>query len=149
ADADTFVAEQVQLGTMMRADDLPATANRLHHWVAGHPDLVRTDALRDAVGFLTDPPLPTLTRFGYGRLFAAAVATIPPRLRTITGVGVSPIRVRTGVALVGLLRWSLGPSPSWWAALERVGAPVPTDVEFLRPPPIDGFVDAVGRIGRE
>lgn len=137
--ADSFVGEQANLGRMLGADDLPKTARELHNWVATHPALERTDALREAMAFLTDPPLPGLASIGYRALFATAVTTIPPRLRTITGVSASAPRVAVGTRLIRTLRWALGASPSWWVALERVGAPLPTDVEFLRPPPIPGI----------
>lgn len=138
-DADRFVAEQAELGAMLRADDLPTTARGLHNWIATHPELEHTDALREAMVFLSDPPLPGLTRVGYQALYATAVVTIPPRLRTITGAGAPPSRVTAGKALIGGLRWALGASPSWWLALERVGAPVPDNVDFLRPPPVAGI----------
>lgn len=139
AEADSFVAEQAQLGALLRADDLPTTAKGLHAWVATHADLQRTDALREAMTFLSDPPLPGVTRVGYQALYAAAVVTIPPRLRTITGVGARPSKVAAGKTLLATLRWALGPSPSLWLGLERTGTPIPADMVFLRPPPVDGI----------
>jgi uncharacterized protein (DUF2236 family) len=138
SDADRFVAEQTALGALLRADDLPTTAAGLHRWIATHPEIQRTDALREAMTFLSDPPLPGVTRIGYQALHAAAVATIPPRLRTITGVGARGSKVAAGKALLATMRWALGPSPSWWLALERVGAPMPEHVMFLRPPAVEG-----------
>ncbi len=137
-DADRFVLEQTSLGARLRSDDLPETRSDLGMWVEQHESLGPTDAMRDAVSFLTDPPLPSVTRIGYGALYAAAVSTIPDRIADIIGVETSKTKVIAGTALLSTLRWALGPSPSWWLALERTDSPIPDGVRFLRPPPIDG-----------
>lgn len=138
-DANGFVLEQSRLGAKLRSDDLPETRSDLAAWVSNHPALARTKAMQDAVAFLKDPPLPTTARLGYRALYAAAVSTIPDRIADIIGVGASQPAVATGTALLSTLRWALGPSPSWWLALERTGSPVPTGVRFLRPPPVTGI----------
>lgn len=135
-DADRFVAEQTALGAKLRSNDLPDTRADLHAWVADHPALAPTQAMHDAVEFLKDPPLPTSARIGYRALYAAAVSTIPERVAEIIGVEASRPAIATGRALLSTLRWALGPSPSWWIALERTGAPIPPGVRFLRPPPV-------------
>lgn len=136
ADADRFVLEQTRLGAKLRADDLPETREALRDWVADHPDVAPTQGMTDAMSFLTDPPLPPTARIGYRMLFAAAVSTIPDRIAKTIGVEASAPAVASGRALLATLRWALGPSPSWWLALERTGTPIPPGVRFLRPPPV-------------
>lgn len=79
----------------------------------------------EAVEFLTDPPLETGQRLGYRLLAAAAIDTIPDRLRSVLGLHASAPRVAAGNTTLGFLRWALGYSPSWQLALIRSGAPIP------------------------
>jgi uncharacterized protein (DUF2236 family) len=124
-EADTFVAEQARIGALLDASPLPTTAGELAAWIAGHPALERSDALREAVEFLRDPPLSAGVRLGYRPLFAAAVATIPADLRATIGIDSSRGATAVGRLAVDALRWALGSSPSWHVALVRSGAPVP------------------------
>ena len=64
------------------------------------------------------------------RLFRAAVATLPPRIRTIIGVRAWPGAVVMGRVVTTMLRLTLGSSISWRLALLRVGAPEPDGVTF-------------------
>jgi uncharacterized protein (DUF2236 family) len=136
--ADEFVAEQVELGRMLHAGELPDTAEDLALWIASHPAIGPSPGMQHAVAFLRDPPLPTAARLGYRVLFQAAVATLPDRITTILGVSALPGALPSGRALVGALRWAMGSSPSWWLALERVGAEPPEGVHFRRFPPAEG-----------
>jgi len=147
-DADRFVVENHRLGESLRAVDLPATAGELSTWVAEHPAIAPSAAMSDTISFLADPPLPTAAHIGYRRLFDAAVTTIPDPVRTVLGLEPRPGAALMGQSIMSVLRWAMGSSPSWWLAVERVGAPLPTGVAFRRPPPVEGiderFADTAG-----
>ena len=132
ADADRFVREQTRIGALLGADPMPETAAELADWIATHPALATSKAQRDAVEFLSSPPLSPPVRVGYAVLHQAAAATLPPRISEL--IGVEPIRGahRLGRAAIGALRWSLGSSPAWHVSLVRAGAPVPDGV-FRQP----------------
>lgn len=135
ADADRFVAEQARIGRLLDADPLPETAAELHEWIAGHEEAGPSPGMAEAVEFLATPPLESAgMRLGYRILQAAAVATIPARIREVLGVSRRAGAVTAGAGLVSGLRWALGSSPSWKLALTRVGAPVPEGL-FRQPMP--------------
>lgn len=131
-EADRFVAEQARIGALLGSDPLPATATELSGWITDHRDLAPSPEMRDAVEFLTDPPLPATLWIGYKALLEAALAITPPRLRRILGVTPAPGAGAIGDASVFGLQWALGASPSWKAALIRSGAAVP-DHLFKQP----------------
>jgi uncharacterized protein (DUF2236 family) len=131
-DADRFVAEQTRVGELLDAAPLPATAAGLASWIADHPEAGRSPGMTEAMDFLRTPPLPLGVRIPYRLMFAAAVATMPVRLRRILGVRRWPGAILVGRAMMGFLRWALGSSPSWHLALIRVGAHVP-DGMFRQP----------------
>jgi uncharacterized protein (DUF2236 family) len=133
-DADRFVAEQTRVGALLDADPMPATADALSAWLEHHAGAGRSPAMEEAIGFLRKPPLPFTIRIGYRVMFAAAAATIPPRLRRVLGLRRIPGAILAGRAVTRFLRWALGSSPSWHLALIRVGAPVP-DGLFRQPLP--------------
>ncbi len=135
ADADRFVAEQARIGRLLDANPTPETAADLTEWVAEHPDAAESPGMHETVAFLGDPPLNEAQKVGYRLLYGAAVATIPPRIRSILGVEPGPLAVPSGRAAVGFLRWALGSSPSWNLALVRVGADIPEDL-FRQPLPV-------------
>ncbi len=143
-EADRFVAEQSEVGRLLEAYPLPATAVDLAEWVEWHPHLAPSPGMEDAVEFLRHPPLETVgQKAGYQVMQAAAVATLPERLRRVLDVERRPGALRAGRALIATLRWALGMSPSWNLALVRVGAPVPVGLfRQLLPPPEAG---ATGR----
>lgn len=137
---DRFVAEQVRLGALLDSDPLPDTAAGLSSWLADHPDVGPSPGMAEAVRFLRNPPLSPGQRAGYRVLFAAAVATLPDRLRDVLGVSDGPVgdaeRVLfgrpAGHVSSRLLSWGLGDSPAWQVALLRTGAA--QDVgDFRRP----------------
>lgn len=136
AEADLFVTEQTAVGELLDADPMPETAAALADWVASHPDLVPTEGMKAAVAFLRNPPLSPGLKLGYLLLYAGAVSTIPPRVRQVLGVRAVPGGHLAGKAVVGLLRWALGFSPSWNLALIRVGAEIP-DGLFHQPLPTE------------
>lgn len=122
-EADQFVIEQAQIGRLLGAYPLPQTARELSEWIANHPDLAPTEGLDRAIAFLRRPPLSIPVRVGYQWLLEAAAATLPPRIVSITGLAVPS--GNAGRHAVSALRWALGASPAWHAALVRSGAPIP------------------------
>lgn len=133
-EADRFVREQTKIGALLGADPMPETARELSAWIAEHPDLAPTDAQRDAIEFLSAPPLSPPVKVGYLLLHQAAVATLPDRIRDIIGLDARPGAESVGRAAISGLRWALGSSPSWHVSLVRTGAPVP-DGLFRQPLP--------------
>ncbi len=125
AERDAYVAEQTQVGAMLDAEPLPATARGLADWVADHPALDRSPGMVETVQFLKNPPLDPPLKAGYLALFDAAAATLPSRLAEILEVRALPGARLRGRTAVGFLRWAMGSSPTWKLALIRSGAPIP------------------------
>ncbi|CAN5833588.1 hypothetical protein BH23ACT4_BH23ACT4_02270 [soil metagenome] len=125
AECDVFVQEQTRVGALLHSNPMPASASELHRWIAEHPDLDPSSAMRDAVDFLKDPPLDRAIKPAYHLLHNAAAATLPIRLRTILGLKPPLFSIQAGKVAVNALRWALSYSPSWEVALIRSGAPVP------------------------
>jgi uncharacterized protein (DUF2236 family) len=124
-EADRFVAEQAEIGRMLRADPLPLTADELTNWVAEHPAVGPSPGMREAMEFLESPPLDPVVRLGYALLAKAAIAIIPARLRDILEIDTTPGARAIGASSTAFLRWALGSSPRWRVSLIRVGADVP------------------------
>lgn len=136
-EADRFVAEQAQIGRLLDAKPVPETAAELAHWIRSHEGISSSPGMRDAVEFLTDPPLEGAgLKVGYRVLQAGAVATLPPRLRRVLCLRAGPGAIEATRGIVASLRWAMGSSPSWHLALIRVGAPVPENL-FRQPLPVD------------
>ena len=123
-EADRFVAEQARVGRLLDADPIPETAAELSRWVAEHPAVGPSPGMRDAVDFLREPPLDPVVLFAYRLLASAAVATVPPRIRTALGLKPRPGAHAVGHGSMAVMRWALGSSPRWRMALERTGAPI-------------------------
>lgn len=136
--ADAFAEEQTRLGAMLHVRDLPSTADGLADWVASHPELGTSPGMEAVTAFLRNPPLPLGAKQGYRVLYHAAAATVPERIAVILGIRQYPGAIAAGRGLISTLRWSMGSSPSWWLALKRVDAPLPSGVHFRRPPPASG-----------
>lgn len=136
ADADRFVAEQTRIGALLDASPLPEEADALSRWVAEHRAIEASEAQREAIEFLRNPPLPLPVQVGYRLLFRAAVATLPPEIASVIELEPGDCDRRVGGAAVRSLRWALGSSPSWHVALVRAGAPVP-DGLFRQPLRVD------------
>ncbi|HEY5891399.1 MAG TPA: oxygenase MpaB family protein, partial [Acidimicrobiia bacterium] len=134
-DADTFVREQRKVGALLYADPMPETAADLHIWVAEHPAVAASQAMRDAVAFINDPPLSRGIAMSYKVLRNAAVATIPVRIRHILGLTAPQGSRASAKAAVAGLRWAMGFSPTWKVALIRTGSVVPEGL-FRQPIPI-------------
>jgi uncharacterized protein (DUF2236 family) len=126
-EADRYVAEQVAVGRLLKADPLPDTAAALSQWISGHPGLAPSPGQHEAIQFLQRPPLPLPIRIAYGFLYRAAVATVPPSIRGIIGVRRTPADALLGRVVTHGLRWMLGPSPAWRLAQTRVNGQVPVD----------------------
>ena len=133
-EADRFVAEQTQVGALLDADPMPVDADDLASWLDEHAGAAPSPGMAEAIEFLHRPPLRFAVRMGYRVVFAAAVATISPRLRRLLGVRRRPGAIVLGKLLSRYLRWVLGSSPSWHLALIRVGASVPEGL-FKQPLP--------------
>lgn len=131
-EADRYVAEQARLGALMGVTDSPATSEELTRWIVDHPDTGWSDAGAVAVEFLRSPPLPAATLPAYRVLLRAAIATLPSTILEATGLHPMPGAVHVGRTAIRLLRWGLGASPAWHAALIRSGARVPEEL-FRRP----------------
>jgi uncharacterized protein (DUF2236 family) len=134
AEADQFVSEQARIGALLDASPLPETAHELSDWIARNPALAGSAAQANALRFLQNPPLPVGVKFGYRRLYDAAVPTIQPSVGALIGVRPARASEPVGRATVRALRWALGSSPSWHMALVRSGAPVPPGL-FRQPLP--------------
>ena len=124
-DGDRFVEEQTKVGRLLDADPLPQTSNSLAAWLADHPDAGESPGMAEAIAFLRSPPLPLHIKIPYRMMYWAAAATMPKRLRKILGLRKVPGAILMGKAMITMLRWALGSSPSWHVALVRTGAPVP------------------------
>ena len=132
SEADQFVEEQSRIGALLGADPLPLTERDLADWILHHPDRQATASQASAIGFLRNPPLSPPVKLAYGRLFDAAVSTIPPDIRVQLDLSPSKQADLIGRTASASLRWALGASPSWHLALVRCGAPVPEGV-FRQP----------------
>jgi uncharacterized protein (DUF2236 family) len=137
AGADRYVREQTRVGELLGAEPLPDTAAALSAWVADHPALAPSPASAQAIAFLRRPPLPPAIRAAYHVLLRAAVATLPSRIREITGLPSRPGDLAAGRAAVTALRWALGSSPDWQLALARTGSTSPPQARFDLPPPMN------------
>lgn len=135
ADADRFAAEQVKLGQVMEADQIPDTAAALSAWIADHPQIGPSPGAATVVPFIAKPPAGWSTLIGYKFLYWAACATIPRRIRSVLGIRRYPGAITAGKLMARVLRWMMGSSPAWLAALYRTGAPIPHDIQFRQPLP--------------
>lgn len=134
-EADRFVIEQQAVGALLGTDPMPDSAAALSAWITGHPDVAASPEMRDAIDFLTDPPLDPAIKLGYKVLLEAAVVTIPERIRDVLGLSPKPGAKAVGRSVVGGLRWALGYSPTWRLALERTSSPIPEDL-FVQERPL-------------
>jgi uncharacterized protein (DUF2236 family) len=123
-EADQFVWEQARIGRLLDADPIPETADELSRWVAEHPAVAPSPGMREAVDFLRRPPLDPAVLVGYQVLGAAALVTIPPRIRRALALKPRPGARGVGLVSTTVMRWALANSPRWRQALQRVGAPV-------------------------
>ncbi|MCT2086955.1 DUF2236 domain-containing protein [Microbacterium enclense] len=101
--ADAYVADWATAGRLMRIPDPPLTEAALRAELEGFLDrgeLRRDERVDDVVRFLRKPPFTGMMGLAYRVLFAAAVATFPPRLRRLLGVRRSVLPVKTATRLI-------------------------------------------------
>ncbi len=113
ATADAYVAEMAVVADRLGVIDPPTTCAELRRQLARYrPELGLNRQSREAVWFITFPPLPLPVRAPYGVLYAGAVSTLPRWARRVLWVPRLPvtetIAVRPAAAtLTRLLDWSL------------------------------------------
>jgi len=129
-EADSYVYEQTNLGKLMKASPLPENAASLSCWLSENPKIGSSKEGAEAVSFLKKPPLPFFTLIAYKILFNAAVATMPKELREAIGVTPKKGAKTAGNFLTKVLRYALGFSPAWAAALDRSGTKRPNGIRF-------------------
>ena len=129
-EADSYVYEQTSLGNLMKASPLPENAASLSCWLSENPKVGSSKEGAEAVSFLKKPPLPFFTRIAYKILFNAAVVTMPIELREAIGVNPKKGSKTAGNFLTKVLRYALGSSPAWAAALDRSGTKRPNGIRF-------------------
>lgn len=122
-EADRFVAEQAEIGGLLKAAPLPLTAAELRRWLVEHPDIEPSAAQVEAIEFLRNPPFPAPVKVAYRPLFHAAAATLPPELLIVLNLDPPAGSLPAGRAATGFLRWALGTSPSWERAEARSASP--------------------------
>lgn len=101
--ADAYVADWATAGRLMRIPDPPRTEAALRAELEGFLDrgeLRRDERVDDVVRFLRKPPFTGAMGLAYRVLFAAAVATFPPRLRRLLGVRRSWLPVKTATRII-------------------------------------------------
>ena len=114
----------------MKASPLPENAASLSCWLSENPKVGSSKEGAEAVSFLKKPPLPFFTRIAYKILFNAAVVTMPIELREAIGVNPKKGSKTAGNFLTKVLRYALGSSPAWAAALDRSGTKRPNGIRF-------------------
>ncbi len=100
---DAYVADWATAGRLMRIPDPPRTEAALRAELEGFLDrgeLRRDERVDDVVRFLRKPPFTGAMGLAYRVLFAAAVATFPPRLRRLLGVRRSWLPVKTATRII-------------------------------------------------
>ncbi|MXS74518.1 hypothetical protein CSIV_17055 [Microbacterium sp. CSI-V] len=101
--ADAYVADWATAGRLMRLPDPPLTEAALRAELEGFLDrgeLRHDERVDDVVRFLRKPPFTGLMGVAYRVLFAAAVATFPPRVRKMLGIRRSWLPVKTATRLI-------------------------------------------------
>lgn len=100
---DAYVAEWALAGRLMHVADPPRTAAELRARIDGFADRgeLRRDARVDeVVRFLRDAPFRGAMRLAYRVLFAAAVASLPRRYRSLLGLRRTVLPVVTATRLI-------------------------------------------------
>lgn len=126
--ADRYVDEMAQLGLAMGAKEVPrSVADIAAYYKSVDSQLEAGPQARSAIRFLMWPPVPSRIRPAYAVLAAAAVSTMPMRLRKMLWLPETPsidkaLVVPAGELCTAVLGWALGPSPVVEAALRRAGA---------------------------
>jgi uncharacterized protein (DUF2236 family) len=127
---DAYVREWAQAGTLMGVESPPLSEadmrRQLDRWY-DDGDLSSSAKVTETVAFIRDPPLHPALKPGYRVLFAAAVASLEPKYRSMLGLRTArlgfiplPVKLATKVTL-GVVHLALGKvGPSEQAARERL-----------------------------
>jgi uncharacterized protein (DUF2236 family) len=85
--ADRYVDEWARAGDLMGVASPPHSERELRDQLEAFGPQLRSDQLvKDAVGFIRNPPFAGATNLGYRVIFAGAVSTIPKKYRRMLGV---------------------------------------------------------------
>ena len=114
AECDEYLAQAAVVARKLGVPDPPTTQAELRAALAGfRPELRGTAAAHEAVEvLLRRPDLPRVARPGYRALAGAAIALLPPWMRSELGLGrPRPALERTagralGAAMVSTIRWA-------------------------------------------
>ncbi len=114
AEADRYVAQTSVVARKLGVVHPPQTAAEMRAGLAAYRDCLRfTDEAREAADLLLrDPPLPGLSRVGYGMLAAGAVSTLPAWARATLRLPTLPLADRfvarpAARTALGTIRWAL------------------------------------------
>lgn len=114
---DTYVAQTAVPALRLGALDLPMSVAELEVQLADYrPELVATEAARDAATFLLrEPPLPLAARPGYALIAAGALSVLPPWAGEMLDLPATRGRRRTLARAAGhtstrLVRWGMAGS---------------------------------------
>lgn len=115
---------------MIADGTLPASAADLDAVLADyHGELGINHQGREALAFLTRPPIPLAARGGYRSLLAGAMGSLSPQLQAALQLGWSPLRAQVATAQAGVtlsaMRTAVGTSPSRRAAAARAAGTQP------------------------
>lgn len=118
AGCDGYVFDTAQIAERLGVIDPPRTKAELdNELVAYRPELLETQAARDAGRFmLFHPPLPLAAQGPYGLLAVAAVAMLPPYARRMLGIPYfravgDVVGIVGGKVMTATIRWALPPTP--------------------------------------
>jgi uncharacterized protein (DUF2236 family) len=126
-DANRYLGEMAQLAVMMGATNVPTSMTEVEHYYDEIWASLAVDRrARSAVRFLLWPPVERKVRPAYVALCAAAVATLPMRVRRALWLPEAPTVDRAVVgpaaeSVIRVLGWALGDSPIVAAAMRRAG----------------------------
>ncbi len=120
---DRYVREWAEAGRLMGMTNPPTSVAELEQMIEDfRPALRADDRVREALTFLTKPPLPRLARLPYSILVAGAIVTIDPEYRAMLGLKKPwwPASFLTRVLLVVISRTLGTESTSRKRAQERI-----------------------------
>lgn len=108
--ADDYVAQASRSGHLLGAEELPESVAELESELAAYrPQLVATDAAREAAHFLLrEPPLPQAARFGYALLAQGAVTLLSPWARDALDLSRPRFGRVAGDVGTRTVRWAMG-----------------------------------------
>ena len=112
-EADQYVAEQAVVATLFKAEPAAtSTAELAAYFAAVRPELRSTTQARQAVRFLIAPPLALTMRAPYSVIAAAAVGSLPARVRWELRLPILPVTDALAVrpaakALTRVIDWAM------------------------------------------